>query len=185
MLVTDAQADLRRAYVGGGPGVLVSSAVWFIAAWVQQTKGIAPGFVALFIGGMAIFPGSKLICRLVFRRENELSTNPLGMVALESTVAMIGGLFAAWLFVSTKPMLVFPLAAIAVGTHYGVFKTIYGDRTFWVLTAIITTIGVADIYVAPMHGATAWSVAVVELVFGLFLVARAMGQNKAAAPASA
>lgn len=184
MLISEAQADLRRAYVGGGPGVLVSSAIWFAAASVEQAQGIAAGFVALFIGGMAIFPVSKLICRFVFRRSNESLVNPLGMVALESTVAMIGGLFAAWLFVSTKPMLVFPLAAIAVGTHYGVFKTIYGDRSFWVLTAIITTIGVADIYVAPMRGATAWSVAVVELVFGLFLVARAMGQNKAAAPAS-
>lgn len=181
MLVAEAQADLRRAYVGGGPGVLVSSTVWFIAAWVQQTQGIAPGFVALFIGGMAIFPVSKFLCRFVFRRANELSTNPLGVVALESTVAMIGGLFAAWLFLSIKPMLVFPIAAIAVGTHYGVFKTIYGDRTFWVLTAVITAIGFADIYAPQLRGATAWSVAGIELVFGLFLVARAMGQNKLAA----
>lgn len=178
MLVADAQRDLRRAYVGGGPGVLVSAAVWFVAASVQQSQGIAAGFAALFIGGMAIFPVSKLLCRFIFRRENESSTNPLGMVALESTVAMIGGLFAAWLFLSSKPTLVFPLAAIAVGTHYGVFKTIYGDRTFWVLTAIITAIGLADIFIAPMHGVTAWSVAVVELVFGLFVIARANDRAK-------
>jgi hypothetical protein len=79
--------------------------------------------------------------------------NPLGLVALESTVAMLGGLFAAWLFLPVRPGYVFPIAAIAVGTHYAVFKTIYGDRLFWLLGALITAVGLLAIYpVVPLPG---------------------------------
>ncbi|MDO9487332.1 MAG: hypothetical protein Q7J32_03085, partial [Sphingomonadaceae bacterium] len=99
----------------------------------------------------------------------------------EGTIAMIGGLFAAWLFIGPKPELVFPLAAIAVGTHYFVFKTVYGDRSFWLLAAIVTAIGVADIFVAPLRGSTALLVAVTELAFGLVLTLRSIAANRAAA----
>src|SRR3546814_10311314 len=74
-------------------------------------------------------------------REKEASGIPLGATALESTIAMIGGLFAAWLFLPFQPTYVFPLAAIAVGTHYAVFKTVYGDALFWVLGGLITATG--------------------------------------------
>ncbi len=172
MDVSDAQRDLRRAYVGGGPGVIVSGAVWAITAVVQSLYGIGPAFAALFVGGMLIFPLSKLICRFVFRRANEEARNPLGMAALESTVAMIGGLFAAWLFLASKPMLVLPLSAIAVGTHYAVFKTVYGDRLFWVLAAVITAIGVGDLVVGALQGWAPPLVVAAELTFGVVLIAR-------------
>ncbi|MEO9132275.1 MAG: hypothetical protein ABI240_13830 [Sphingomonas sp.] len=181
MVISDAQRDLRRAYVGGGPGVLVSASIWFAAAFVQRAHGVGTGFAVLFLGGMMIFPVSKLLCRIAFRRENESSANPLGMTALESTVAMIGGLFAAWLFLPSQPMLVFPLAAIAVGTHYAVFKTIYGDRSFWILGAVVTAIGLADIFASELRGSTTILVAVAELAFGLPLTVRAVRAKNSAA----
>ena len=174
MLISDAQRDLGRAYVGGGPGVVISALIWFVAAFVQHGQGTGTAFAVLFFGGMFIFPLSKLIARFGFRRENESRENPLGMTALESTVAMIGGLLAAWLFLPSRPELVFALAAIAVGTHYAVFKTAYGDRLFWVLGGVITAIGLVDIFVTPLHGGVALLVAVTELVFGIVLTARAI-----------
>ena len=179
MKVSEAQQDLRRAYVGGGPGVVTSGLVWLVAAWVQHTQGVGAGFVTLFLGGMLIFPVTKLLCRTVFRRDDESSGNPFGMTVLESTIAMIGGLFAAWLFVAVKPALVFPLAAIAVGTHYFVFKTVYGDRSFWLLAGVVTAAGLAGIYVPPLSGSTAWLVALTELAFGLVLTVRAVAAHKA------
>lgn len=178
MVISDAQQDLRRAYVGGGPGVMISGLVWMVAAFIQDIRGVGPAFAALFFGGMLIFPITKLICRTIFRRDNESRSNPLGMTVLESTFAMIGGLFAAWLFLSSEPALVLPLAAIAVGTHYFVFKTAYGDRLFWLLAAAVTAIGVGDIYVSQMRGSTTLLVALTELVFGLALTIRAVGANK-------
>lgn len=178
MVILDAQRDLRRAYVGGGPGVMISGLIWMVATFIEGTQGIGPGFAALFFGGMLIFPSTKLVCRRLFHRDNESRSNPLGMTVLESTFAMIGGLFAAWLFLSSEPALVFPLAAIAVGTHYFVFKSAYGDRLFWLVAAVVTAIGVGDIYISQLRGSTTLLVALTELAFGLALTIRAVGANK-------
>ena len=174
MNVVEAQRDIGRAYVGGGPGVLVSALVWFGAAIVESDEGVGSAFGVLFLGGMLIFPVSMLICRLLFRRAREAPDNPLGMAALESTIAMIGGLFAAWLFLPFEPNYVFPLAAIAVGTHYAVFKTVYGDRLFWLLGALVTAVGLLEIFdVIEFPGGPIAAVGALELLFALILTARA------------
>ena len=182
MTIRDAQRDLRRAFVGGGPGVFVSALVWFAAAAVERSEGVAPAFAGLFLGGMLIFPLSAVASRLLFRREKEASDNPLGAIALESTIAMIGGLFAAWLFIRFQPAYVFPLAAIAVGTHYAVFKTVYGDALFWVLGGLITAIGLLSIFkIAPIPGGPILSVGVIELLFAVLLTVRARPTGRSAA----
>jgi hypothetical protein len=174
MTVRDAQRDIRRAFVGGGPGVFVSALVWFAAAMVERSEGIGPAFAVLFLGGMLIFPVSALASRILFKRGKQAPDNPLGAIGLESTVAMIGGLFAAWLFLPFQPAYVFPLAAIAVGTHYAAFRTLYGDGLFWVLGGLITVIGFLAIFkVAPIPGGPILAVSAVELVFAILLTMRA------------
>lgn len=174
MTISEAQRDIGRAYVGGGPGVLVSAVVWLAAAFVESRSGTTHAFAVLFFGGMFIYPVSMLIARVLFRREKEDAGNPLGMTALESTMAMIGGLIGAWLFVSHAPALVFPLAAIAVGTHYAAFRTVYGDNLFWLLSAVITGIGLLPIFVSPLPGSVVIWVAAVEFCFGILLTVRAV-----------
>ena len=174
MTVHEAQRDIRRAYVGGGPGVFVSALVWLAAALVERSHGVGPAFVALFFGGMLIFPLAALASRLLFRREREAADNPLGRTALESTIAMLGGLFAAWLFLPFEPAFVIPLAAVAVGTHYVVFKTVYGDRLFWLLGALITAVGLLAIFeAAALPFGPALAVAAIELAFAVLLTVRA------------
>lgn len=184
MLISTAQQDLGRAYVGGGPGAIVSGFVWLAAASVQHWHGVGPGFTALFFGGMLIYPGATLLCRTVFRRERESPGNPFGVTVLESTIAMIGGFFAAWLFLPLKPELVFPLAAIAVGTHYFVFKTVYGDRSYWLLASVVAAVGFGDIFILPVRGLTAVLVSVAELAFGLAITVRAAALNASIASAT-
>lgn len=175
MTVIEAQHDLRRAYVGGGPGVFISALTWFVAAWIERVQGVGPAFAVLFFSGMLIYPLATLTSRFLFRRDKEEADNPLGRTALESTVAMIGCLFAAWLFLPLRPDYVFPLAAVAVGTHYAVFKTVYGDRLFWVLGTLITTVGLLGIYrISPMPGGPIVWVGAVELVFAVLLTMRAI-----------
>lgn len=175
MDIATAQADLRRAYVGGGPGAIVSSLVWFAAAIIEAQHGIPLAFKVLFFGGFLIFPVSTLLCRFAFRRAKDSIDNPLALVALESTIAMIGCLFAAWLFVPLAPDLVFPIAAIAVGTHYAAFKTAYGDRLFWILAAAITSVGLFAIFkVIYIPGGPVLAVGVIELLFGAALTIRAV-----------
>jgi hypothetical protein len=174
MTVQEAQRDVGRAFVGGGPGVLVSALVWLAAAFVQQRADTVRAFAVLFVGGMFIFPLSMLICRALFRRQKEIAGNPLGMTALESTIAMIAGLFGAWLFLRHDPALVFPFSAVAVGTHYFAFRTVYGDSLFWALGAIVTAMGLWQIFTAPVAGGIAFWVAIVEFIFGTILTVRAV-----------
>jgi hypothetical protein len=170
MTVEEAQAENRYAYVGGGPGAVVSGIVWTVAATVLASRGTVPAFMALFIGGTFIFPLGSLIEKYVFSRPAKTNGNALTLLGLESTICMLGGFFAAWLIVPIIPEYAFPLAAIAVGTHYLPFKTLYGDRTYWLLGALITIIGVAAIiYGTPGTLAMMISVAVIEIGFGAYL----------------
>lgn len=175
MTIEEAQRQVRHSYVGGAPGVLVSGAVWLMAAIVEARSGTATGFAALFIGGMFIFPLSSLVTAIFFRGRGKAASNGLTGIALESTIAMIGGLLVAWLFLRLgAPELVFPAAAIAVGTHYFPFKTLYGDRTYWALAAAITLAGLAGIFIGDaMPLSTAFLVALIEAVFGIVLLVRA------------
>ena len=139
-------------------------------------------FAALFIGGVFIFPLSALVCKLAFKRNASVTGNPLGVLCLESTIAMIGCLLAAWLLLPDQPELVFPVAAIAVGTHYFAFKTAYGDRTYWLLGAILTGIGCAGVFVFPDRTLPLiLSVAAAELAFGVLLTVQGLSRRPTAA----
>ena len=175
MQVNEAQADVRRAYVDGGPGTVISGLVWIAAALAQARAGVGTGFAVLFFGGMLIFPLSLLVNRTLLGRAAESPENPFGRLVLESTVAMIAGLFAAWLFLRHDPALVMPLAALAVGAHYFAFRTAYGLSVFWGLGAVIVAMSVGAVYgVLPLAGSLVAGVGVVEIVFGLFLTVRAV-----------
>lgn len=173
MTLEEAQRDIRRAYAGGGPGAIISGLVWLAAAAVVGTSGVKAGFLALFLGGMLIFPLGLLVSRSLLRLPKEAPDNHLGRTALESTMAMIGLFFAAWLFVDVEPDFVFPLAAIAVDLHYFAFRTVYGDVTYWLLGGAITVAGFAGIYGLLLSPASvAITVAAIKVVFGIVLMLR-------------
>lgn len=152
---------------------MVSGLVWLIAAVIAHGEGIERGFAALFIGGMAIHPVSTFVCRKLYNRAKEAAGNPLPGAALESTIAMIGGLVVAWLFIPLRSEYVFPVAAIAAGTRYAIFKTLYGDRLFWLLGALMTGVGLLEIYdLAASPMAPAFAVGAIEVVFAAVLLIR-------------
>jgi hypothetical protein len=173
MLIAEAQQDNRRAFVGGGPGTFISGVLWLGAALVLKHRGVGVAFAFIFFGGMLIFPLTMFVSRQLLKRAPASKSNSLGSVVPESTVAMIGGLFAAWLFLSSRPTYVFPLAAIAVGTHYAVFRTAYGDRLFWILACLVTAVGALDILgYLRLPGGPALAVGLIEIAFGILLTAR-------------
>lgn len=170
MEIAQAQLDVRQAYLRGGPGAVVSGLVWLIAGLVAETYGVAQGFVVLFFGGMSIFPISAAILRVVWRRQIQIPRNPSGLTVIETVFPMIGGLLGAWLLVPHRPEFVFPLAAIAVGTHYFGFRTAYGDWTNWLLGGLLSLIGLGTIfYAVPAGNQVPFLVAATEIVFGIGL----------------
>ncbi|MCJ8191390.1 DUF7010 family protein [Sphingomicrobium aestuariivivum] len=180
MTIANAQADLRRAFVGGGPGLIVSGLFWLAAGLVANAEGVPTGYAVLFVTGMFIFPSAMLICRFLFGRAPAAKENPLGRVALESTLAMIAGIVIAHLFLGSRPDYVFPLVAIAVGTHFFAFRTAYGDVRFWGLAAVVTAIGGYAIWGEGLPAlSVALLVAASEILFGLWLLATAPREGAA------
>ena len=173
MTIDKAQLDLRQAFVGGGPGLVISGLFWLGAGLMATARGIGPAFVLLFVTGMLIFPLATLVCRFAFGRSPVAIGNPMGRIGLESTIAMIGGLVIAWLLLPLRPEWVFPIAAIAVGTHFFAFRTAYGDMGFWLLGALLTALGFVELFeLARLGGAFIYLVAVIEIGFGLWLIRR-------------
>ncbi|MEM6473702.1 MAG: hypothetical protein AAF802_29355 [Planctomycetota bacterium] len=169
--VKEYQAEIRHAFVRGGPGAIVSGVVWLSAAITAAATDTSTGFAALFFGGMLIFPIAKVFTMLFYNREPESKANPGGLIALETVFPMIGGLFAAWLLLPYRPDYVFGVSAIAVGAHYFGFRSAYGDWTYWALGAILCALGVTSIILQiPPGDSVAFLIAVVEILFGLWFI---------------
>ena len=173
------QADLRQSYVGGGPGAVFSGVIWALAAVLTARSGVPTGFATLFVGGMFIFPVGAAICRVVFRRAGPDKANPGGRVVIETLPAMFFGLGIAYLFIDLNPDMVFPIAAMAVGTRYFVFRTAYGDVAYWILGGLMTAAGALAVFsniTLPLGTAT--MIAILEIGFGLFLTVRSLSPAK-------
>ncbi|MBM4234668.1 MAG: hypothetical protein FJ160_10875 [Gammaproteobacteria bacterium] len=170
MDITTAQLELRHSYLRGGPGAITSGIVWLIAGVVANNTNVSTAFMVLFFGGMLISPLSTLIERFVFRRSSPQKSNQGLLTVIETTFPMIGGLIAAWLMLPFRPDFVFPLAAIAVGTHYFGFRTAYGEWTYWILGGALVVIGSMSIVLGlSSANITPLLVAAVEVIFGIWL----------------
>ena len=93
MQINDAQQNMRLAYLSGGAGMLISGLVWVIAGFIGHFVSIQISVTSLFIGGMLIHPLSIVISKLMKRSGAHDKSNPLGALAMESTVLLFIGLF--------------------------------------------------------------------------------------------
>jgi hypothetical protein len=170
MDIKSAQAENRRSFVGGGPGVVVSGLVWLAAAVTLQQAGVKPGFAALFFGGMLIAPVSTAVVRAIFRRAAPARENALAAIGFETVFSLIASLLAAWLLMASAPDFVFPVAAMAIGARYFTFATLYGSKLYYALGGAIAAIGTAAIWgPVAVPGGVAFAVAAVELAAGVLL----------------
>lgn len=171
MDLSSSQSELREAYVHAGPGTFISGIVWLAAAITGAYSNVSTGFTVLFFGGMLIFPASKMVILLCFRRKPESKSNPGSLIVIETIFPMIGGLFAAWLILPYRPEFVFSISAIAVGAHYFGFRTAYGDWTFWMLGFIMCSIGIASIlFSIPAREMVSFVIAGIEIAFGFWFL---------------
>src|SRR5688572_24254333 len=83
MLIEQAQQEMRKAFLYGVPGQIVSGVLWLIssalATWVSPTAGI----VALVAGGVLIFPLTQVIVRLLGASATLSPQNSLRQLAMQ------------------------------------------------------------------------------------------------------
>jgi hypothetical protein len=182
--IAAAQQDMRTAYLGGAPGLFVSGAVWAIAGVVCLLRSPQAAVWALYVGGALIHPVAGLLTRLLGRSGRHAAGNPLGTLALATTIWMIMMLALAYGIALWRIELFFPAMLFVIGGRYLTFATLFGARAFWVCGAVL---GLAGYAVAARHAAPAvgaFTGAAIEITFGCVLAAGLRGV-KGAAPASA
>ena len=88
-----AQKDMNTAYFGGGAGVLVSGLIWCLAGITALLYSAQSSMLVLFFGGMLIHPLALLLAKLLKRSAKHQPDNPLGKLALESTIILFVGCY--------------------------------------------------------------------------------------------
>lgn len=141
MEIEAAQEELRRAFLGGFVGQLVSGVLWLISAtlavWATQRAAI----VFLILAGFFIFPLTQLGLKLVGRAGSVARPNPLG--SLGAQVAFVLPLTLPLVAAASLYRLdwFYPAFMVALGAHYLPFVFLYGMRMFAVLAGALWITG--------------------------------------------
>ena len=169
MKFEDAQQDMSYSYFGGGTGVLISGLVWCIAGLFALLYSYQSSMLALFFGGMFIHPLAMLLSKIFKRTGNHDPENPLGKLALESTVILFVGLFLAFYVAKHQVDWFYPIMLMIIGVRYLVFNTLYGSRVYWVLGALLMFSGMLCILLSANFVIGAFIGGATEIVFSLVI----------------
>jgi len=160
-----AQADMRRAYFDGAPGIASSSAVWAAAGLAAVFASPREAVLALLFGGMLIHPLALLLCRGLGRSAKHDQRNPLASLAMATTVWLILSLPLAYVVSLHRVEWFFPAMLCVIGGRYMTFHALYGLRTYLLCGGVlaVAAFGLVRIGAGPATGAFAG--AVIEAVF--------------------
>jgi len=165
MAIAEAQTDMRHAYFGGAPGLAASAGVWLVAGLITVLRGPQAGVLALIFGGMLIHPLAILGSKILGRPGTHARNNPLGPLALESTVILLLGVILAFGLSRYRVELFFPAMLIVIGGRYLTFHTLYGRRVYWLCGAALSSLGLlAAVQEFPVAAST-FGGAVIEAAF--------------------
>jgi hypothetical protein len=139
MQIEDAQKDLRLSYFGGAPGMLVSALAWFAAGLASLYWSNQRAVFILFGGGMLIHRVRSVITKALGRSARHAAGNPLGRLALETTVWLILCLPLAFVVSQFKIEWFFPAMLLVISGRYTVFATMFGSRTYWACATALAT----------------------------------------------
>ncbi len=170
MTIAEAQKEMRVAYGAGAVGMFTSAAAWCVAGTITALISAERGVWALFIGGALIHPVAQLLLRAFGRTARHAPDNPLGKLALESTVWMLLCLPLAYGVSRYRMEWFFPAMLFVIGGRYLTFATLFGWRVYWLCggTLVLASYALFQYSAPPAIGAFAG--AVIETVFACYLL---------------
>jgi hypothetical protein len=164
-----AQRDVRKAYLGGFAGQLVSGSIWFLSAaaatWYSRTAAI----LILAVGGAFIFPLTLIVLRLMSHRATLPKGHPMNHLAMQIAFGMVMTFPLIYAAASYHIYWFYPAFMIAVGAHYLPFTFLYGMRQFAVLSVLLVVGGVLIGVNLPSNFSLGGWVTAVVLMFFAFL----------------
>lgn len=170
MTIKEAQQEFRWVYLGGAVGQFVTGIIWLISAALSTWVSDGMGMIALFVGGMFIFPLTQLLLRLIGKGGTISPHNPFPTYFLHSVIAMGATyplVYAATLYNTDW---FYPAFMLVTGAHYLSFIMFYGMRQFAVLAAALILGALALLTLLPdVFAAGGWLTGMVLLIFAAVL----------------
>ena len=135
--ISYAQADMCKAYANGSVGILASGIIWLTSAIVAYRFSATQSIWMLLIGGIFIFPLSVLFSKIIGLTGAHKKENSLGNLAMEGTIFMLMCLPIAFAVSLQNIAWFFPAMLLIIGGRYLTFASIYGNKLYWVLGAVL------------------------------------------------
>lgn len=142
MHVAEAQAEVRRLYVGGFFGQLVSGLLWLGSAALATWGSTRQAMVLLVVGGFFIFPAVMLALRLTGRPASLSIGNPFGALGMQVAFVLPFSLPLVAAATLHNQAWFYPAFMVALGAHYLPFVFLYGMPMFGALAVLLTAGGV-------------------------------------------
>jgi hypothetical protein len=153
MRIEDAQREVRHDYLGGSVGQFVSGAIWLVSAAIATWGSRNTAMLTLIVGGVLIFPLTRLVFALLRRPRMMSRENPLNALAMQVAFTVPLAIPLVLAAVRTRAAWFYPGFMIVVGAHYLPFMTLYGLRQFAVLAVVL----VAGGWLLPMFAPDAFA----------------------------
>lgn len=168
MLVIDAQREIRQAYMGGFMGQLVSGALWLVTAAVATWGSSRTAIILVVIGGMLIFPLTRLGLAAIRHPVAVTPGNPLNGLAMQVAFTLPLSLPVVGAAALYRLEWFFPAFMIVLGAHYLPFVFLYGMRMFAVLCTLLVSAGLGlALYAPTVFSAGAWITGALLLIFAV------------------
>jgi hypothetical protein len=177
MLITEAQREVRSVYDGGFYGQSASSVIWFLSAALGTWYTARSAIIMLVVGGFFIFPLTTLLLRVRGGTAALSPANPFRYLAMQIAFVLPLSMPLVAPVVAYRITWFYPAMMILVGAHFLPFGTLYGMRSFFALSGILSTSGIAlALYLPNEFSVGGWLTGAVLLIFAVlgYLEARSM-----------
>ncbi|NLD74832.1 MAG: hypothetical protein GX649_19205 [Chloroflexi bacterium] len=170
MHISDAQRDMRSAFMGGFVAQLIIGVIWAAAAAVSAWISEAAGMATLFFGSALLFPLTQGVLRLMGRPATLRPGNSLGGLAMQIAFTVPIGFLLVGAATLYERNWFFPAAMIVVGAHYMPFIFLYGMWQFGALATVLVAGGVVLALFGPdVFSLGGWFSAAVFILFAFIL----------------
>lgn len=170
--ITEAQCDMRAAYYNGATGAVCSATAWLAAGLVATFASGQAGIITLVFAGMAIFPASVGLSKLLGRSGKNAARNPLAPLAISGTIWMLLSIPTAIAVSAHRIEWFFPAMLLVIGGRYLTFPTLYGLKAYWWFGATLALAAILLVTLDAPVASGAFTGALIEYAFGIILFSR-------------
>jgi len=172
------------SYFGDGTGGFAPGLVCSLAGLVVLLYSNQASMLTLFFASMFIHPLATLLSK-VLKRPGHHPDNPLGKLALESTIILFVGLFLVFYATKLQVEWFYLIMLMIIGVRYLAFNVLYGAKIYWILGAMLIFSGMLCIVLWANFILGAFIGCATEVIFSFVIFKQAKSLSLKARKANA